>query len=55
MTPLSFRSVGQGSAFDHLHLLFVVVLARSRGEGIELVDLLGTELDGVGGGVLLDA
>jgi len=41
--------------FDHLHLLLVVVVASSGREVVEPVDLLGTQLDGGGGAVLLDA
>jgi hypothetical protein len=46
---------GEASVFNHLHLLFVVVVASSGREVVEPVDLLGTQLDAVGGGVLLEA
>ena len=41
------------SAFEHSRLGFVVVVTGGRGEVVELGDLLGSELDGVGCDVLL--
>src|ERR1022692_4600244 len=43
-----------GSAADQPHVRFFVMVACGRGEVVELADLLGGQLDAVGGGVLLD-
>src|SRR3989441_4917614 len=43
------------SAVDGGHVHFVVAFPGSRSEVVQPFDLLGTELDAVGGGVLLDA
>jgi hypothetical protein len=43
------------SAVDNGHVPFVVTLAGGRCEVIQPLDLLGAQLDAVGGGVLLDA
>ncbi len=42
-----------GSALDHPHLLLAVVVTGGRGEPVEAGELVGAELDGVGGHVLL--
>ena len=43
------------SAVDDGHVPFVVALAGGRREVVQPFDLLGAQLDAVGGGVLLDA
>ena len=43
------------SAVDDGHLRLFVALAGGRGEVVQPFDLLGAQLDAVGGGVLLDA
>jgi hypothetical protein len=43
------------SAVDGGHLCFFVALAGGRGEVVQPFDLLGAQLDLVGGRVLLDA
>src|SRR4051812_19941685 len=43
------------SAVNGGHVRFVVAFAGGRSEVVQPFDLLGTELDAVGGGVLLDA
>jgi len=43
------------SAVDDGHISFVVALAGGRREVVQPFDLLGAQLDAVGGGVLLDA
>src|SRR3954453_18944624 len=50
--PSVRRSVG--SSVEHLHLLLVVMVTRRGGQLVEPVELLGTQLDAVGGNVLLD-
>ena len=42
-------------AVDDGHVPFIVALAGGRREVVQPFDLLGAQLDGVGGGVLLDA
>ena len=43
------------SAVDDGHIPFVVTLPRGRREVVQPLDLLGAQLEAVGGGVLLDA
>jgi hypothetical protein len=43
------------SAVDDGHIAFVVALAGGRREVVQPLDLRGTQLDVIGGGVLLDA
>jgi hypothetical protein len=43
------------SAVDDGHIPFVVALAGGRREVVQPLDLRGTQLDAIGGGVLLDA
>src|SRR5205814_2048689 len=42
-------------AVDGGHVRFIVAFPGSRSEVVQPLDLLGAELDAVGGGVLLDA
>jgi hypothetical protein len=46
---------GASSAFDDGHVSFVVPLADGRREVVQPFDLLGAQLDAVGGCVLLHA
>src|SRR5437899_8597498 len=58
VAPLTDRSNAQGrsvSAVDDGHVPFVVALTGGRREVVQPFDLLGAQLDAVGGGVLLDA
>ena len=47
--------MNDGSAVDDGHVPFVVAFAGGRREVVQPFDLLGAQLDAVGGGVLLDA
>src|SRR5580658_4171470 len=52
--PSRYRTRQPGSALDHPHLLFAVVIADRGCETVQTVELVGAEFDLVGSDVLLD-